>query len=1303
MIPAQECPVGRLFCGWRPDIPLPVLRRLNVGHKLALIGLVFTIPLALTTWFLVREQSIKIDFAQRESWGVEYLRPLARLQPALWEHRMAQRALLAGDRSAADAEARSSRRVEAALKDLRAVDARLGARLHTTETALAREDRARALPAGIYERWQESRKATLPVDVDTFHVALLDAVGELFEHVGDTSKLILDFDLKTYYTMDALLSREPQIIDLLSELRDLTGVIQPGGVTSLPDRDRLVTSSTRLGINYDALRTDLQTAFRAADDSKLRDALQPLLDKAGELTSSVITDTDALRVGLTANGTTPNRLGVLAASALQAHERLWSGLLDQEARMLKERRDEDLTRRWRALALMLLALVLSTLLTVSVARRVAGDVSRLAGAARGLSRGDLTQRAEVKSQDELGRLAEDFNRMAASLQALASQRTAAAERDLENLANNVPGAVYRLVLRPDGTWQFAFVSDALQNLIGVTAEEAEADSLAVFGRIDREDLDDVLGTLNRAAREHRTWHHDFRIVHKVTGERVWVNAQSTSRLEADGSVTHFGYFSNFTEQKKLLDELALAREEAEAASTAKGDFLANMSHEIRTPMNAIIGMTHLAQQTGLDDRQRNYVDKIDDAAKNLLGIINDILDVSKVEAGKLAIEEIPFSLQALLDNVVTLFGDRAQEKGLELLFRIDPTIPDGLVGDPLRLGQIVTNYVSNALKFTERGEIILSCDVVERGGEHTILRFSVTDTGIGMEEQQTDRIFRPFQQADTSTTRRFGGTGLGLAIAKQLATLMGGEVGVQSRPGRGSTFWFTARLGVQDDAQSISRLAAHDLAGRRVLVVDDNASAREILTSLVRSLALEPTAVGSGAEALSALKQADGERPYELMLLDWTMPVVNGAELARQVRGDTTLVSQPKILMITAFNRDDVYADLGDVDVEDVLVKPVNASTLLDATMLAFGQEESAHATRPAAADIARTGLRGARVLVVEDNEINQEIARELLEQEGIVIGVAVNGREAVEMVTHGSDRWDLVLMDMQMPVMDGVAATEAILADGRFADLPIVAMTANVMASDIERCKDAGMIDHVGKPIDVDELMDKLERWVRISTPRAAARRAPDPDTIAGVWTLPDQIPGIFLKPGLRNAGGNAPLYTRLLVRFAATQAGAARELREALDAGEVDVAQRMAHGLKSVAANVGAIGLSSIASSIEDRLRQTDTVGPDLLAALDGELEDVVAAIRAAGLVDDDEAPANGAHANGDGDLDALRAALPDLRSAVDNYDSQGLVIVEGLGVGGLPGGVRRALAHLRATLEAFDFDEARGALDALDQSLA
>jgi two-component system sensor histidine kinase/response regulator len=554
----------------------------------------------------------------------------------------------------------------------------------------------------------------------------------------------------------------------------------------------------------------------------------------------------------------------------------------------------------------------------------------------------------------------------------------------------------------------------------------------------------------------------------------------------DGQPHLMGIWHDLRSRFEIEEQLRQAMAIAEEAARAKSDFLANMSHEIRTPMNAIIGMAHLALKTEMTPRQHNYLKKIQSSGQHLLGIINDILDFSKIEAGKLSIEHSEFALDRLLENLANLIGDKTAEKGLELLFDIGPEVPHHLIGDSLRIGQILINYANNAVKFTEQGEIDILFRVQEQNDSEVLLWCGVKDTGIGLSEEQCQRLFQSFSQADASTTRKYGGTGLGLSISKKLAELMGGTVGVESEQGKGSTFWFTARLGI-GKAKAPSLLPQPDLRGQPVLVVDDNENARLVLNDLLSGMTFKVSEVDSGKQAIAAIKAKAGTpNAFAIVFLDWQMPGMDGIETARQIRA-LGLSPEPRLVMVTAYGREEVMKEIEAAGMDDLLIKPVNASLLFDTAMRVLGaevREQRSAFDAPSAQLEGLAGIQGARILLVEDNELNQEVASEILTDAGFMVEIAANGQIAVDKVRQAADAadaaYDIVLMDMQMPVLDGIGATLEIRKDERFKTLPIVAMTANAMQQDKERCLTAGMVDFVTKPIEPDQLWAALRRWIK-------------------------------------------------------------------------------------------------------------------------------------------------------------------------------------------------------------------------------
>ena len=679
-------------------------------------------------------------------------------------------------------------------------------------------------------------------------------------------------------------------------------------------------------------------------------------------------------------------------------------------------------------------------------------------------------------------------------------------------------------------------------------------------------------------------------------------------MEYEGQQGLLGWIVDVTELTKIQTALSEAKVAAEDAARTKAEFLANMSHEIRTPMNAVIGLAHLCLKTDLTLKQRDYVAKIHNAGTSLLSIINDILDFSKIEAGKLNIENVAFEVDSVMNNVSTMVAQKIQDKGLELLFDFSPDIPPALLGDPLRLGQVLINLLGNAVKFTERGEIRLIGELLERTGGKVKLRFSVKDTGIGMTKEQSNRLFQAFSQADTSTSRKYGGTGLGLAISKRLVELMGGSIWVVSEPGGGSTFSFTGWFGLSD--ATVRKVAPPRLGSLKVLVVDDNASARRVLEDQLKVIGAEVEQAASGTGAIAAVKRADSGRPFDVLLLDWRMPGLDGIETARRIRADNSLKSVPVIIIITAFGREEVRSEAEFAGVNGFLIKPVNQSTLIDALAEIFAPEHMT-AVREAV-DATAYDLNGLRVLLAEDNAINQQIAVELLEGVGVSVDVANSGRQVIDKLLATTDciPYDLVLMDLQMPEMDGYQATAGIRAEPRLADLPIVAMTAHAMAEERDRCLAAGMRGHIAKPIDPEVLYRTLMQFHRPGQTSMAPAKTlnhsspPNPQL---------EIAGLDVADGLRRVAGNTKLYRSLLRQFVEQQADAVSEIHAGVERQDFALAERLMHTLKGVSGNLGAKSTSGLAAELETSLRNRDVRSLETgLPGLAIELARTIEAIR-------------------------------------------------------------------------------------------
>jgi signal transduction histidine kinase/CheY-like chemotaxis protein/NO-binding membrane sensor protein with MHYT domain/HPt (histidine-containing phosphotransfer) domain-containing protein len=696
------------------------------------------------------------------------------------------------------------------------------------------------------------------------------------------------------------------------------------------------------------------------------------------------------------------------------------------------------------------------------------------------------------------------------------------------------------------------------------------------------------------------WTFPYRLDER--NEVIWLSSVGAAVQDTGGNETHY-YFAiqDVTEEYLLKQELKESKLIADSANKTKGEFLANMSHEIRTPMNAILGLTELSLRQPLSPKVNDYLGKVHLAAKNLLGIINDILDLSKVESGKMELEITDFNLDDVLDNLSTVLATSIEQKGLELLFHRSPDVEVRLKGDPLRLGQVLLNLCGNARKFTEQGSIVVKVIAVQKDVSQSRLRFEIIDTGIGMTPEQVNKLFQPFSQADASTTRKYGGTGLGLAISKQLVELMGGQIGLSSVPGVGSTFHFEIPL-QHGEIHPSDDLLIKKIQNMKVLVVDDNPLARDVLSAHLLHFRCHVECCETADLALPLIKKADSEDPFELILMDYRMPGTDGIHAAKIICEDDSLKNRPPIILVTAASH---FDDAENIDlhqcVKDVLHKPVNASMLFDSIMNVLGIE-TMRSHQPAQRQTVHVEglerIKGAQILLAEDNPINQEVAKEFLATMGLLVHVVNNGQEALDALKQKS--YDLVLMDVQMPVMDGYTAASEIRRNPAWTELPVIAMTANVMAEDKKTALLAGMNDHVAKPIVMSQLQSVLIKWLKNYKPDLTSQSKEQVTSQEPLGNqlikLPEDQDDFKVSEALNLMGGNHKLLFKLLNEFAQDHGLDVQKFKQLIEKGMRIEAERLVHTMKGLAGMLCARSLQSSSLALEIELKHELLLQSDL-----------------------------------------------------------------------------------------------------------
>jgi signal transduction histidine kinase/DNA-binding response OmpR family regulator len=1049
---------------------------LRVSQKLMLIGFFFMIPDSIMLYLFITEINANIAVARLEQVGNRYQRPLERLLDLVPRHRLLAREALGGDAEAQGQLAKVAADIDAAFDVLEATDAQIGGDLEFTPEGLAKRNRqgcdARSVRR-VWDRLSGQMDGITPAGRDACernHLKLIADLRTMVSQAGDVSNLILDPDIDSYYLMDVTLLALPVTQDRLAQVAaDGADLIRGGGTDA--------NLRIKVAVGLAQLRDDGLARVQASSEVSLNDnkqggemggvcaSLQSELPPAlaDYVAAAKRFDDLTERVASSpAGGGGVSVADYLAAgtAARDASYAYWQVAVDQVNAILQNRIDYYTWRRTRSLGVAGCALMMAVALVTFITRSITNPLRR---------------RAE--------------------------EAVAEGEARCARITANVPGMVYQFLLRPDGTSTFPFVGEGVRDLLGLEPDQLRADPGAFMGLIEAHDLATLREREAESAATLRPWRWEGRVRHAKTGAQRWVAGNSRPERQADGSTLWDGVMTDVTAIKVAEAAAEAAAAAAEAANAAKSDFLANMSHEIRTPLNGVVGMVDLLQATALSGQQGRYTQVIRSSSDTLLSLINDILDFSKIEAGKMELDEVDFDLNETVEEVATLLAQKAAAKGLEVACDVEPAVPTRLRGDADRLRQVLTNLVNNAIKFTASGEVVVRVSPAAEPpvGDGIVIRFAVSDTGIGIPPDRLDRLFKSFSQVDASTTRRFGGTGLGLAISKQLVELMGGRIGVQSEAGKGSTFWFTAVL--RRPATAAPEVPApagpHSLSDRRLLVADANPTQRRILQNQLMAWGARVSTAATGEAAVELLRtEAAGGRPFAAAVVDADLPDLTGAALASAVRAVEAL--RPLPLILTCGPRATVDpADAARHGFTAGLPKPVRQSHLFDAVMAAVVVTPPAQAALPVVATPVVPEVRttaGARILLVDDMEVNQFIAGEILARSGYSCDLANNGREAVEAVARRS--YELVLMDCQMPEMSGFEAAAAIRAREQQAGadggrVPIIALTANALKGDRERCVAAGMDDYLTKPLNPAQLIQTIAARIGPGTPPAAGEAA--------------------------------------------------------------------------------------------------------------------------------------------------------------------------------------------------------------------
>lgn len=882
---------------------------------------------------------------------------------------------------------------------------------------------------------------------------------------------------------------------------------------------------------------------------------------------------------LAAEQNRPDRLLALTSPQLEHLARQLGDHIHATDQAVQQRIDQAATDQHALIEILqrqLLALLgfigLMLIMTLLMSQRYAvRPLRHLLAAATAIGSGQYATRARIFGVREIAELATTLNWMADSFKAdldartRAEQRAQTTEQRLRQINDSTPGVMWEIHQNENQAPQLSYIGGAFEKIYAVSRERVMEDFSALLEAIHEEDRPRLLRAIQNARRKHSDFSNEHRAL-RADGQYRWIRSLGQLQTREDGRTVWSGYSFDIQELTELRTELEKALAAAEQGNRAKAQFLANLSHEIRTPMNAILGMTHLTLETDLSPKQFDYLQRIDTSARMLLQIINDILDVSKIDARRLDLEQVEFAIEPLIHRVFDVVGMRAQEKGLELRLKISPQVPRLLIGDALRLGQILINLLGNAIKFTDRGHVELALDLARQNDSEVRLRFAVQDTGPGISAQNQSRLFSAFTQADSSTTRKYGGTGLGLTIARSLARLMDGDISLQSSPGQGSTFSLEARFGIAADAIAKLRQAAQP--PRRCLVISDNGIFRELVRSALQHCGHRCLEASQGDSALALC----AEHPIEIVMLDWRLSEGSSGTLARQL--SATPGWQGKILMLGENLRDQAMRQMETtLNFDAIVAEPVSAQALLDAIQAAYAGDQAG--ALPSSRGDQVPDLSQRRIMLVEDDATSLELAHELLRRTGADVQLAGSGREAIDMARQA--RPDLILLDLQLPDMNGFDVASALRQLHPGSIPPIVVLSAD--PSQQARCKDpqAPLDGFISKPIHVPTLYQTLEQHLAGALPSSRGTAA---------TTTMLELPGVDTAAGLARASHNRALYGRLLQQFCDQNADIAAQMSAALHAQNWPTLQSLAHRLKGAAGNLGANDIARSCISLEAQL---------------------------------------------------------------------------------------------------------------------